>query len=219
MRTVKTAAVVTGTLLTIASMPRGANAETQSPNLEQLVAKSAAIVSGQVTTVSSHPITRPGPSGQVTVNMYSEITITGQVLKGEPNVDKVTFRILGGHDPRENMWYEVKDAPTFEQGERVVVFLKPGYANGEQLVSPVVGWMQGKFSVSAVDGQDRVVAAGGPVTQDTFRAGPTLSVFEANIQAAIATSANFPVTADSTSQEIHPVFGSPPVAEPSDIKE
>jgi hypothetical protein len=115
---------------------------------------------------SSPPPIAPGPPGKVTLenlangadfilvgtvtdiasqkqdnqNIYTEVTLSvEQTLKGKPG-EKVVVKVPGGEAGGIAMM--VTDNPSFQLGERAVVFL-----NKEQGVFTVFGGFQGKFTI------------------------------------------------------------------------
>jgi hypothetical protein len=108
--------------------------------LEQLTTRAVSILVGQVTSIVSHE--------EGSGNIYTVVTLTvEQVIKGE-NAQKVSVRVAGGEVNGQKLW--VEDAPSFAQGERVLVFLEETGSN-----LSVVGGVQGKLAIdekNMVDG-------------------------------------------------------------------
>jgi hypothetical protein len=100
--------------------------------IEELTAKADSILIGEVTDSTCY---QEGEG-----NIYTQVTLSvEQTIKGETE-EEVVIRVAGGKVNGQVLW--VEDAPTFQLGERVVVFLEEddgGFG--------VVGWFQGKFSI------------------------------------------------------------------------
>ena len=106
--------------------------------LDELTAKADAILVGEVTDIASY---QEGEG-----NIYTLITFSvEQTIKGESE-GEVSIRIPGGEVNGQTLW--VEDTPSFQLGERAVLFLE----EGEGIFS-VVGGFQGKF---AIDNNDMV---------------------------------------------------------------
>jgi hypothetical protein len=114
-----------------------------------LVGRAESIVAGTVSDVST---SRKPSGGPVTLVTVSDLT----VLKGDAG-SSITLEFYGGVDGK----YEIRvpDMPTFEPGERVVLFIA---GNGEN-VCPLVGVWQGSFRVQYDEalGTDIVTTNGG----------------------------------------------------------
>ena len=103
---------------------------------EELTAQAELILVGHVSDVSCYE------EGEGTI--YTEVTISvEQKLKGEAG-GEVVIRVAGGKVGEQVVW--VEDAPSFDVGERVVVFLEE-YDSALH----VVGGFQGKYTVSEND--------------------------------------------------------------------
>ena len=73
-------------------------------------------------------------------NIYTQVTLSvEQTIKGETE-EEVVIRVAGGEVDGQTLW--VEDAPSFQSGERAVVFLNKGGAS-----FAVVGGFQGKFTI------------------------------------------------------------------------
>jgi hypothetical protein len=100
--------------------------------LEQLAAKADSILVGKVTNITCY---QEGKG-----NIYTLVTLSvEQTIKGEP-VGEVVIRVPGGKVGELEMM--VTDTPSFQLGERAVVFLDKGDGT-----FTVVGGFQGKFTV------------------------------------------------------------------------
>ena len=100
--------------------------------LDELAARSDAILVGEVTDIASY---QEGEG-----NIYTLVTLSvEQAIKGESEGEEV-IRVPGGELGGQTLW--VEDAPSFEPGERAVVFL-------EEIEGAfgVCGWHQGKFTI------------------------------------------------------------------------
>ena len=100
--------------------------------IEELTARADSILIGEVTDITCYQ--------EDEGNIYTLVTLAvEQTIKGETG-EEVVIRVAGGKVNGQVLW--VEDAPSFQLGERVVVFLEEddgGFG--------VVGWFQGKFSI------------------------------------------------------------------------
>lgn len=100
--------------------------------LEQLAAKANSILVGKVTNIACY---QEGKG-----NIYTLVTLSvEQTIKGETE-GEVVIRVLGGEVGELEMM--VTDTPSFQVGERAVVFLDKGEG-----IFTVVGGFQGKFTI------------------------------------------------------------------------
>ncbi|WP_100643677.1 hypothetical protein [Alteromonas facilis] len=114
-------------------------------NLSQMVATSASIVSGKVTSVTDGFDDRNRP--------YTEITIhVGQDAKGKHSAgSEFTFRQFGLLKPRSMgngkvyLGVSPEGFANWVEGEQVIAFMNPDFGGG---LRSTVGLEQGKFSVS-----------------------------------------------------------------------
>lgn len=98
--------------------------------LDELAARAESILVGEVTDIASYK----------EANIYTLVTLSvEQTIKGETG-GQVTIRLPGGEV--DGLGLQVEDVPSFESGERAVVFLE----EGEGIFS-VVGGFQGKFTI------------------------------------------------------------------------
>lgn len=115
--------------------------------LEELTARADSIMVGEVTDIACYEENKG--------NIYTLITLSvGQTVKGESE-EEVVIKVPGG-EVGENRLI-VEDSPSFQLGERAVVFLKEG---GDNKFS-VVGGFQGKFGIDEGD----MVSGNIPLTQ------------------------------------------------------
>ena len=100
--------------------------------LDQLTDRADAILIG---TVTGKECRRDSPEGDI----YTMVTVkTEQQMKGQTALETVTIRVQGGEV--DGAVQKVEDAPLFQQGEKVIVFLKQG--DGGTMM--IVGGLQGK---------------------------------------------------------------------------
>ena len=100
--------------------------------LDDLALRADSVLVGEVTDIT---IYQEGEG-----NIYTLVTVSvEQTIKGESE-GEVVIRVLGGEVNGQVLW--VEDAPSFQSGERAVVFLE----EGEGILS-VVGGFQGKFTI------------------------------------------------------------------------
>ena len=100
--------------------------------LDELAARADSILVGEVVDITSY---QEGEG-----NIYTLVTLSvEQAIKGESEGEEV-IRVPGGELGGQTLW--VEDAPSFEPGERAVVFL-------EEIEGAfgVCGWHQGKFTI------------------------------------------------------------------------
>ncbi len=98
--------------------------------LDDLTARADSILVGEVTGIASYQ----------EANIYTLVTLSvEQTIKGESE-GEVSIRIPGGEVNGQTLW--VEDTPSFQLGERAVVFL----GEGEGIFS-IVGGFQGKFTI------------------------------------------------------------------------
>jgi len=100
--------------------------------IEELTASADSIFVGEVADIASY---QEGEG-----NIYTLVTLSvEQTIKGEPE-EEVVIKVPGGE--LDGLWLWVSDTPSFEPGERFVVFLEE--VDG---AFGVCGWYQGKFSI------------------------------------------------------------------------
>jgi len=101
--------------------------------LDELTARADSIVVGEVTDIACHEENKG--------NIYTLITLSvEQTVKGKSE-GEVMIKVPGGEVGGNRLI--VEDTPSFQLGERVMVFLK----KGEDDKFSVVGGFQGKFSI------------------------------------------------------------------------
>jgi hypothetical protein len=110
----------------------------QAPlQLDKLVGMSDVIVTGNVTNLVSQWDKSRG-------TIWTYVTIRcGEFLKGFQFTPEITIQVAGGEVDKIRM--EASGAPTFQVGERVLVFLK----NHAPEPYGVVGWAEGKYTFSS----------------------------------------------------------------------
>ena len=114
--------------------------------LEQLTARADSILVGKVTDITVH---KEGKG-----NIYTLVTLSmEQTIKGETG-GKVVIRVPGGEVG--GLVLMVTDTPSFQLGERAVVFLDKGEG-----IFNVVGGFQGKFSID----ENNMVSRNMPLTE------------------------------------------------------
>jgi hypothetical protein len=102
--------------------------------VEELTARADSILIGRVIDIACY---REGEG-----NIYTQVTLSvEQTIKGETQ-EVVNLRVPGGELNGQAMW--VEDAPSFESGERAVIFLQ-----GAEGSFTVVGGFQGKFTIDS----------------------------------------------------------------------
>lgn len=105
-------------------------------SLEKRVSKAADIFEGKVVG----KVVKLSANGHM---IYTEVSFqVDSAIKGNSarNVRKLLFP--GGELDGEELL--IPGMPTFEIGEHVILFVKPG---GRKMICPLVGWRQGKFTV------------------------------------------------------------------------
>jgi hypothetical protein len=113
--------------------------------IEELTARANSILVGEVTDIACY---REGEG-----NIYTRVTLSvEQTIKGETK-EVVNLRVPGGELNGQAMW--VEDAPSFQLGERAVVFLDKGEG-----IFTVVGGFQGKFTID----KNNMVSGNMPLT-------------------------------------------------------
>jgi len=116
------------------SPPQSTGGTVGKITVEQLTAKAASIMVGKVTNIACY---QEGKG-----NIYTLVTLSvEQTIKGETG-GEVAIRVPGGKVGGLEMM--VTDAPSFQLGERAVVFLD----NSEGTFT-VVGGFQGKFTIDS----------------------------------------------------------------------
>jgi hypothetical protein len=100
--------------------------------VEELASRADSILVGEVTDIACYE------EGEG--NIYTLVTLrVEQTIKGETE-EVVNVRVPGGELNGQAMW--VEDAPSFQMGEGVVVFLEE-----REGIFTVVGGFQGKFTI------------------------------------------------------------------------
>ena len=129
------------------SLPRQSAAGiVEKLTVEQLAARADSILVGKVTNIACYQEDKG--------NIYTLVTLSmEQTIKGETK-EAVNVRIPGGELNRQAMW--VEDAPSFQLGERVVIFLEE-----REGIFNVVGGFQGKFSID----KNNMVSGNMPLTE------------------------------------------------------
>ena len=110
--------------------PQSSSGLVEKLTLDELAAKSDSILIGEITDIACYQ----------EANIYTLVTLSlEQTIKGE-NEGEEFIRVPGGELNGQTLW--VEDAPSFQLGERAVLFLE----EGEGIFS-VVGSFQGKFTI------------------------------------------------------------------------
>lgn len=113
--------------------------------LEHLTDISDLIVQVKVVAVESGwNSSRSGLRTRVTLEVQ-------KVLHGASGGETLSIELPGGYLPEENLRQVIPGIPRFAIGEEAVVFLR----NDADLICPVVGWIQGKFSILTEPGSNR----------------------------------------------------------------
>jgi hypothetical protein len=114
--------------------------------VEELTARADAILVGEVTDGSCYQ--------EDEGNIYTQVTLSvEQTIKGETK-EAVSVRVPGGELNGQTLW--VEDAPSFQAGERAVVFLEE-----REGILTVVGGFQGKFTID----NNNMVSGNMPLTE------------------------------------------------------
>ena len=142
---VKPASIAPASPTSTAPVSESSEGLVEKLTLEELTTRSVSILVGQVTSIVSH---EEGKG-----NIYTVVTLSvEQVVKGE-SASIVAVRVRGGEVNGQQMW--VEDAPRFQAGERVLVFLE---GTGSSL--SVVGGVQGKLAID----KKNMVGGNSPLT-------------------------------------------------------
>jgi hypothetical protein len=128
-----------------------ANAMVVKKDLYELGQEAYSVVSGRVIATESR-------WDDNLINTYVTVRVS-QHMKGVPTESEIRIRVPGGEV--ENVGLHVSDAPWFEPGEDVIVFLTPKTKGAYA----VAGWFQGKLTV-----KDGIVEEFGRPVADIFRA-------------------------------------------------
>ncbi|MFP4498208.1 MAG: hypothetical protein ACLFQV_08350 [Vulcanimicrobiota bacterium] len=108
-------------------------------DFQEIVSRAQTIISGKVINLENKVHTRNGKKIP-----YTYITISvNDKLKGNSGSDIYTFKYEGGVIPEEEIRLTIGGMPEFEVGQEVFLFLN----NDDSLVSPIVGFSQGRFSI------------------------------------------------------------------------
>jgi len=114
-------------------------------SLEQLVEQADVILTGTVTGIESK-------GDSLSKNIYTNAMVSvDQVIKGQPGATDITIKVQGG--AVDGLIKAVEDAPSFQQNERVLLFLK---SNADNTMT-VIGNLQGKGVIE--EGKVRSVVA------------------------------------------------------------
>lgn len=114
--------------------------------VEELTDRADSILIGRVTDIACY---HEGEG-----NIYTQVTLSvEQTIKGEVK-ETVNVRVPGGELNGQTLW--VEDAPSFQMGERVVVFLEE-----REGTFTVVGGFQGKFTID----DNNMVSGNTPLTE------------------------------------------------------
>lgn len=114
--------------------------------VQQLASRADSILVGKVTDIACYE------EGEG--NIYNQVTLSvEQTIKGETK-QAVNVRVPGGELNGQTLW--VEDTPSFQTGERVVVFLEE-----REDIFTVVGGFQGKFSIE----NNNMVGGNMPLTE------------------------------------------------------
>lgn len=104
-------------------------------SLEKMVAASDRIVVGNVINTESK-----WDESRTTIWTYVTVRCQ-QFLKGPDLQNEITIRVMGGKIGQLGL--DVSHTPTFQNGERVLVFLQ----ENEKGVFDVVNWREGKYTI------------------------------------------------------------------------
>jgi hypothetical protein len=114
--------------------------------VEELTARADSILVGEVTDIVCHQESEG--------NIYTQVTLAvEQTIKGQKK-EAVNLSVPGGELNGQTLW--VEDAPSFQRGERVVVFLEE-----REGIFTVVGGFQGKFTID----NNNTVSGNKPLTE------------------------------------------------------
>lgn len=103
-------------------------------SFDDLVQAADGVLAGTVADI----VSRKAQDGMI----YTFVTLDAlEIIRGSYDGERFTLRLEGGEVEGEVL--EVEGAPSFREGERVVVFVE---GNGERIV-PIAGWEQGLFRV------------------------------------------------------------------------
>jgi hypothetical protein len=122
-------------LFAIAAFAVPASAVVVEKNLAQLGQEAQSIIIGRVVSMESRLDSDDGL-------IYTYVTVrVREHIKGKPTTSDVVIRVPGGEVA--DMGLAVSDAPWFEPGDDVLVFLAPELKGAHS----VVGWYQGKLTI------------------------------------------------------------------------
>lgn len=146
------------------------------PTFDELVDEAQLIFQGTVTDVQCQ---WTGEGSQRRIVSFVTFQVE-EAIKGEPGAT-YTMRMLGGAIDGESMG--IADAPTFQKGDRDILFVEN---NGRQFI-PLVGIMYGRFRIQAdkMAGKDMVTTNSGAPVGGVAGLGPT--EFKAAIRTRLAT--------------------------------
>jgi hypothetical protein len=119
----------------VAACATPAGAVVAKKDLAQLGQEAQSIITGKVVAIESRWDTDDG-----LINTYVTVRVR-EHLKGKPTTSEAIIRVPGGE--AGDMGLAVSDAPWFEPGEDVMVFLAPELKGAYS----VVGWYQGKLTI------------------------------------------------------------------------
>lgn len=146
---------------------------------EELLSDSDIVVVGEVVDVQSFKAASEIRSGKE--DIFSDVTLQiNEYIYNPKNFSesRVVVRIIGGSVDGASMI--VSDGPTFDRGERVVVFLKQ---NDNQQIFKVVGWTQGKYAIiDNIVGKDNIERM---FIQNIFGRDLTLDEFKKEVAKAV----------------------------------
>ena len=126
--------------------PQGGGGLVGKLTLEQLAARADSILVGKVVNIACYQEDKG--------NIYTRATLSvEQTIKGETE-GEVVITILGGEVNGLTQW--VSDTPSFQLGERAVVFL-----DKDEGIFTVVGGFQGKFTID----KNNMVSGNKPLTE------------------------------------------------------
>lgn len=163
------------------------------PTFDQLVERADLIFEGEVVDVRARWEERAGDR-----LIVSDVTFkVARTLKGTPQ-PQVVLQFFGGTVGKYSM--QVAGMPSFERGDRSVLFLRHDGGRGY----PLVGLMHGRFRVArGPDGVDRVTTFDGRTIGDVSQIGESL---------APRRTATSPMTADAFASAIVQRVASPRVS-------
>ena len=170
MKTIRLFLVV----LAVALFSKGARATTViPPSFDELVDEAQLIFQGTVTDIRCE---WAGEGTQRRIVSFVTFQVEDRI-KGEPGGATYTMQMLGGTIDGESMG--IADAPTFQKGDRDILFVEN---NGRQFI-PLVGIMYGRFRVRA----DKIAGKEIVTTNSGASAGGGAELGAAEFKSAIRT--------------------------------